>query len=436
MARPLKALPLLQNWDCHECGNCCTDYVVPVSPEERRRIEAQGWRQTPEYRDTPLFTRTSPWWQFWRKRYSLTQREGHRCIFLGDDKLCKIHAKFGFETKPFACRLYPYILVPAGNEWRLSLRYACPSATANLGRPIGEQLDELKSLAAEMETWGRDEKDAATPTTGRAAGTAADRPAPPLGRGQQLDWKDLFRVLEALAAILKDGSDGFPRRMLRAVALVRLAQQARFDKITGPRLRELLTLLSNAVAAETPRDLDRIPAPGWVGRLLFRSTAAVYLRKDSGTRIGVAQRGRLALIAAMVRMVRGRGKLPALQKGLPDVQFGELERPLGPLEPATVEVLERYYEVKILSLQFCGPVCYDLPVWEGFAALALTLPVILWLARGYLEQGQGAAVRKAITIVDENFGYNPLLGQLRQRLGNRILLGRGELDRLIAWYGR
>lgn len=436
MARPLKELPLIQNWDCHACGNCCTDYVVPVSAAERRRIEAQGWASQPGFEGQPLFVRSTPWWMFWKKRWRLRQRADHACIFLDEKKLCRIHAKFGFETKPFACRLYPYILTPAGGEWRVSLRYACPSATANLGRPLAEQFEELKGLAREMEDWGDEESASGAAAAGTAAETKAERPPPPLGPGQRADWKELRHIADGLVSILRDQNDALPRRVLRCLALVRLLKQSKLEKVSGARLRELVGLLAPATAGEVPRDLKAFEPPGWIGRLLFRSTVAVYLRKDSGTRIGVARRGRLALIAAMMRMVRGKGKLPPLQQGLPDRTFAQLEEPLGPLEPAAAETLGRYYEVKVSSYQFCGPICYDLPVWEGFAALALTLPAILWLARGYRELGQTAAVQKAVTVVDENYGYNPLLGHARQRFANRILFGREELDRLIAWYSR
>jgi lysine-N-methylase len=92
--------------------------------------------------------------------------------------------------------------------------------------------------------------------------------------------------------------------------------------------------------------------------------------------------------------------------------------------------------VKLESCQFFGPTCYELNVWDGLAFLALTLPCILWLARGYLDQGQPAAIYKAITVIDENYGYNPLLGHFRQKFATRLLFGQKELDRLIAWYGR
>jgi lysine-N-methylase len=426
MAKPIRALPVIQNWDCHACGNCCTDYVVPLSEEERARLTAQGWDKEPGFENVPIFVRHSPWWQFWRKRYRLNQRAGDRCVFLDDKGLCRIHAKFGYDAKPFACRLYPYILVPMDDHWRVSLRYACPSAAANKGRPLEVQTDDLKKYAQEMETWDE------TP----AESTARPRPEPLLQAGQCVGWKELDRFIEALIARMEDRRDPIPRRWLRMVGLARTCQEAKFDKLAGSRLREFLDLVATATDVETPRDLAQVEPPGWIGRVLFRTTLAVYLRKDSGLRQGVAGRGRLALVAAMARMARGVGRIPELQKGLPDMTFAEFEHPLGPLTEAGEEALRRYYVVKLRSGQFFGPPHYHFSFWEGVAALALTLPAILWLARGYQALGATEAIHKAITVIDENFGYNPLLGQIRQRLSLRILLARGELDRLIAWYGR
>src|SRR5207247_9454541 len=123
MPFPIRSLPVIQNYDCHACGNCCTDYWVPVSEEERRRIEAQNWQDDPALKGQELFVRFGP---PWRRRYRLNQGPGDRCIFLDEKGLCRIHAKFGIDAKPFACRLYPYILVPVGDHWRAVLRVALP----------------------------------------------------------------------------------------------------------------------------------------------------------------------------------------------------------------------------------------------------------------------------------------------------------------------
>src|SRR5205823_9000165 len=40
MSFPIRHLPVLQNWDCHVCGTCCKEYLVTITDEERKRIEA------------------------------------------------------------------------------------------------------------------------------------------------------------------------------------------------------------------------------------------------------------------------------------------------------------------------------------------------------------------------------------------------------------
>lgn len=422
---PVRHLPLIQNWDCHQCGTCCTDYWVPVSTEERQRIEAQGWDKEPGFEGKELFKKYGSWW---RRKYRLAQVAGDRCIFLDDKGLCRIHAKFGIMAKPFACRLYPYVLVPAGDHWRVSMRFACPSAAANKGRGISEALPDIRQMAQELETWDRSQLVIARgPDMG---------PPPPVQGRQQVSWSDLDHFVNALLKILRDRNDSIIRRMLRCLALARVCQDARFDKVSGGRLREFLDLLEPTSSAEVPRNLERYGPPTWIGRVLFRTTLALFLRKDQGARRGVSRQGRIALMVAMWRMVWAQGRLPRLQIGLPEKTFAEYEEPTGPMGREAEEALERYYLIKVESLQFCGRTYYDLGFWEGFRHLALTLPMICWAARGFKELGQPDAIYKAITLLDENFGYNPLLGRPRHRLSVRILSFRHELEKLTAWYGR
>src|SRR5208282_2149874 len=101
MSLPIRHLPVIQNWDCHVCGNCCKEYVVTITDEERQRIEAQGWDGDPELGGMPPVIKSGPWWS---RQYRLNHREDGSCVFLTEDGRCRIHAKYGFETKPLACR--------------------------------------------------------------------------------------------------------------------------------------------------------------------------------------------------------------------------------------------------------------------------------------------------------------------------------------------
>jgi lysine-N-methylase len=135
MSVPVRHLPVVQNWDCQGCSNCCREYHISVTAEERGRIQEQGWEQDPEIGQVPLFVGSGP---PWARRYRLNQRGDGACVFLSSEGRCRIHERFGAAAKPFPCRLYPFLLIPAGDHWRVGLRYACPAAAGNQGRPLRE----------------------------------------------------------------------------------------------------------------------------------------------------------------------------------------------------------------------------------------------------------------------------------------------------------
>ena len=143
MSLPVRHLPLVQNWDCHVCGQCCKEYTVHVTPEEQAKIEQQGWAKLPEFAGIPLIVRDG----WFSRRMRLNHRADGSCVFLGDDGLCRIHKQFGSAQKPLACQLYPYVLIPTGDHWRVGVRFACPSATANKGRPLHEPRADLTTYA-------------------------------------------------------------------------------------------------------------------------------------------------------------------------------------------------------------------------------------------------------------------------------------------------
>jgi lysine-N-methylase len=420
MGQPIHHLPVVQNWDCHVCGTCCHEYEVTITDEEKRRLEAQGWDRHRDLGGRKPFVRKGP---PWARRWVLNHKRDDSCVFLSDQGRCRVHERFGYQTKPLPCRMFPFVLVPTGNRWSVGLRFACPSAAASKGQPLTGHTQALVEFATELA-----KRQGLSPQP-----EGALTPPPPLKPRQRVPWPDVFRCVDALLETLLDRRDPFERRMRRCLALVGQMRQARLDGITGGRLKELLELLRGAADAETPASGATVPPPGWVGRLLFRQAAALFTRKDHGPNRGAARHGRLALLRAACRFARGRGAVPQLHRIIPETTFAELEPPRGPLPAEADEVLERYYHLKVGSLQFCAR---GLPLWEGFEALAVTFPVILWTARAFRDCPRAEAVVRALTIVDDHVGFNRVLTTSRQRLAFRILARSGELTRLIAWYGR
>jgi lysine-N-methylase len=423
MALPIHHLPVLQNWDCHVCGTCCHEYRVNITEEEKQRIEAQGWDRDSDLGGHEPFITDKAWRG---KVHWLNHREDHSCVFLGENGRCRIHERFGYETKPLACRLFPFVLVPVADEWRVGLRFACPSVAANKGRPISAHnpaLAEFAAMLAEREGLGR-----------RPDGSLM--PPPRLERRPNVEWPDVLRLIDVLLDFLRDRRVPFERRMRKCVALAEAMRPLRLDRLDSRQLRDLVDVLAATVDQETTANPMLVPAPSWVGRILFRQAAALYTRMDHGPKRGMPGRGRVALFRAACRFTRGRGMVPRMHQRIPPVTFEELEKPGDPMTREAEELLERYYTLKVGALQFCRAASYRLPFWEGFESLALTLPILLWLSRAYRDRPRHEAIMEALTIVDYHVGFNPVLGTRRQRLSFRILARRGELTRLIAWYSR
>jgi hypothetical protein len=68
--------------------------------------------------------------------------------------------------------------------------------------------------------------------------------------------------------------------------------------------------------------------------------------------------------------------------------------------------------------------------------LLLMGAIIFWVTRALADLPRVEAVQRALTIVDDHFGYNRVLRARRQRISFNILARSGELSKLIAWYGR
>ena len=417
MPMPVRHLPTLQNWDCHRCGDCCRTYAVGVTDEERERILQQGWMSDLTFGHEPLKPDG-------KGGHTLNQTADGRCVFLGDDNLCRIHAKFGPAAKPFACRLYPFVLVPSGDHWKVSLRYACPSVASNKGRACSAHAAEVGGVAVLVE--------AGNP---KAAGMAPV----PLAAGQTVPWADLGRFTKVFAKLVADTTHPVERRLRQVATLAATLRSLRYENIGGGLLDEMLTVLSAAAVDETPADPYSVPKPGWVGRTLFRQQAGVYTRQDFGPHAGVGKRSAWARFLAGWRFGVGGGKVPQVHASLPDgVAFAAAEEPAGEVPAAVDELLTRYFRVKLESGQFFGPGNFDRTYWDGLDSLLLVFPTVLWAARVMLKGGaeRTDATTKALRMVDENFGYSKFLAGPRAAWAVRALGEKGEVPKLIAWYAR
>jgi lysine-N-methylase len=431
MAHPIRTLPVLQNWDCHATGACCKEYLIVLSPDEIQRINQQQWSAEELGGLAPMRQ------QGWLSRQTvLNSRPDGSCVFLKEDGKCRMHEKHGYESKPLPCRLFPFVLIPVGDHWRVGLRYACPSAASNKGRALPEHGPALRQFAEQLV-----EREKLSPQPN------GDLLAPPeQDSGDRVSWPDTLRIVDKLLGILRAGPDTVERRLRKCLHLAANMRKAKLTEINGQRLGELLDIFEVAAESEVPRSPTELPPPGWIGRILFRQTVAICTRKDQGPKRGPDYQGRISLMRAAWRYAQGTGRVPRLHAWIPEGMFEDAETPRGPLPSAAEAILERYLMLKVGSVQFCGSHFFRMPFWEGFEAFALVFPMIHWVARIMAERKTGQwlnsegdctqAIERALSVVDDHIGFNRVLGSFRQRLSFHILARTEELPRLVAWYSR
>jgi len=413
-------LPTLQNWSCHNCGGCCRQHDIEITAEERDRILAQVWSREDGLDPNRLVEETGG---SSRRRWRLSHQPDGACVFLDERGLCRMHARYGEESKPLACRLYPYTFHPDENSLRIGLRFSCPSVVSNRGTPVLAQKSKLLRLAEEVVPKGY-------------AGVSP----PLLTAGRPLDWSQLRLLTDVLGELLAETQQPVVLRLLWCLGMLSLLEGNRdLGKVPFPRL---VGHTAEAVRRELPA-LSRQPMqpPAAMARRLFRMTVAQYSRKDTFQAGQQSWRYRWKLLRSIWRFTSGRGLTPVLQEPFRPVPFADLERSYGAMTPAMDEVLSRYLQVKVESLHFCGLAYYGAPVVEGFASLALAAAAVCYLAR-WLARGEGRSewepgdLERALAVADHHHGFSPALGQASFRGRQRWLWSQREVTRLVLWYGQ
>ena len=409
-------LPVIQNWSCHNCSGCCRQHVIEITDEEKARIESQGWTAADGIENGgPVIVKLG------RKRHRLAHQKDGACIFLQDDGLCRIHAKFGEPAKPLACQVYPYAFHPAGKKQTVSLRFSCPSVVKNLGTPVDEQRSAIKKIARQ------------------AVAKQATTADPPLIRqGQSVDWNDFHRFVEFTDTILETG-DPLLVRLRRLLFCLNLLDDAVFDKVKGDKLIDFLQILADASAAQDYSAESK--RPGKIARVQFRMLAAVYSRHDTSVELEAGLGLKWRLLKSAISFARGSGSIPVFRDELRSVPFAALENDFGGLPEGADEILTRYFQVKVQGHHFCGPAFYQFSFVDGLRSLILVFPAVLWFARwlAVLDNRKTLHVDDiitALTFVDHNHGYSGALGTAAHRGRVRTLAKTNDIERLCAWYSR
>lgn len=409
MRSKFRTLPIIEQWDCHHCTACCRETTIQLNADDLARLEQQQWDQQPEFRDVQTVRRSLAL----AGAKVLAHKPDGSCVFLTNAGLCRIHEVFGADAKPFMCRLFPLHVVKTDRETLATVVRSCPSAAADRGRPVEEHLGFLKQVL-------RDE-----------ATTSSAVAAPPIVGRIRRSWDDFYFVAEGIERILVD--DRFPlvRRVVHSVRFCNLLEQSKLKRVAPEALVELSEALQELACSDAGHLFqDRKPTTKRAGRL-FRRLGAHFIRCVPGGRPSRTLGDQWRVMRLSGQLARGKRILPGLHPRFPAIGLDRLERPLGPLTTDVLQPLDRFYKTHAVSKRYALGAPGGSLV-DSVRRLAFAFPMSMWMLR-WLADGREPAADDMVQIVVamERGVVLPALNR-----ATRYLAQSGELERLIAWYGR
>jgi len=404
--------PSYQCYDCSGCGDCCRGkFAINISEEDYKRIIDQGWQNEEEYNNIKIAVKKG-------NRYRLAHHVDGTCIFLNEQGLCKIHAKFGEPEKPLPCRLYPFRFIQIGKQVRLDIRFDCPQVAGNKGKPITTKRQYLSELMPQLTSESKINIE------------------PVLYGNVKVEWAQLCRITEAFERILNYKELSLSDRIIGCVNMSSLLYNPKIASLHGGELSTFLTAISDKIinsALETT--VQRVPPTAMV-RFLFRQIMTIYTREDRvGDKTSLTKR-----LSTMLNMINGKGLIPELRKDMPQVNFEDIEQSFCRPAPHNEDIFTRYYKMRLTGMGFFGDNFYNRSYLDGIMALWLTYPVINWIARVYtvaddLDAPNKQAMINAIMIMSHQHGASPIFNLFSEQIRTRFLCERTNLRSLIVWYG-
>lgn len=418
VSRPLPVLvPAIANqrWSCHSCGQCCRSLVGHLTEAECERIDRQEWREQLGVEPYVLVGR----------RALLNKQADGACVFLTDDNRCMIHAKYGEEAKPLACRIFPFSVRPTERGWQASFRFDCPSAAASDGSPLSQHTGSLNRVVAELEH-APPAGDGATCLQPRVPATAAEVDAVTSRYVRWLGQREL----------------PLRHRLLGAARVTSTLATAKLKTVRGARLTELVDLLFDAAPGERTQE-PRTPTrrqSAMLRQLVFAHAEHVSLPElRSGLSGRLKKRWRQMLVAR--RFLAGKGVVPQLPDIKNRVAFaaGDAIQPPRDQLDQIDDLLTRYLIARVESRSVFGQGYYGWPTFLGLTALFLSVAAAGWLAK-HKAAADGRPrlcfddVAHAIGIVDRAATRLPALGTATERARVRYLLLDDGVARLAHQY--
>ncbi len=440
MSRGKTSLPILscvpagQRYSCHSCGACCRDFTVQLRADDLDRLQKQGWERE---RGEPVTT-------VFRGRHFLRQRDDGSCTFLQADGRCEVHARFGLQEKPVACRFFPFSVVPSASGAIAGLNFACQSVQRNVGGDPDSHLADLRAMV-------RDAPELVAPprSPGSISGWSTARlPAQPgevdavLNGALRVVGGDRGGRATLERKESRDSQDSQAPSWIPALCFFSQSLvNADLSRVRGDRFVELASVLSEHAASEVALAEAHQPSPrDWA---FLRG--AIHLRTHSPRLASLQSRGWLKSAWSDLRLSRawsrGRGTVPAF-RGLESISsspidfavvMGDRQAPDARSADAIDDLLVRWVCARLLGERAWGAGYYGMSAIYGLAALTVDVLATLWLARLHASATSTTGpitlegVQWAVGHVERTAGRVPWLSTAAEPLRLRGLAQHGGL---------
>lgn len=395
---------------------------MQLSSDDLARLRNQRWEErlgepvTIEFRGTRF----------------LRQRDDGACIFLQADGLCRVHAEFGFDEKPLACRIFPFSFAPRPRESLVGISFACQSVRENRGAALGSHLEDLRRFQSRL-------PEASRPSVVRLAGH------------MEASEEEVQALTQGLDQWLGRAAVSFDARLDGLAWSAQQLMAATLDRVRGERFRELVDLLFAAL----PGELEHHPVDAMSRRQAALLRQAVFARTEDPKLGAMQRRGRMLTVLSQYlrsrRFSRGRGSVPSIGLAWPrGATFERIDATApaaaGADREAAEELILRWLRASVVGGRAWGSGFYGWPMVDGLAALVLNLAAVGWLAKAHAaaiaEASDGAPrvmladLRAALGRIDRSAGRAPWLGGSAERLRLEYFARHDGLRRLVraSWF--
>ncbi len=338
---------------------------------------------------------------------ALAKRTDKSCVFLDvEDNLCMIHKKYGFQAKPKACQLFPFVITPFDGEIRIALRFDCSGVCKNSAGRLDDNIKDIKRLAQSIYSPAALEKIQKTSI-------------PPIYGNMIIESDKFNHINDSILAKIVTRQLPINKLVLWLVSFAEHISKVNWKNVETNDFNGLLSLLADGTFKEAENQNIETGSVTAKARAMFGQILYILCRGPeiiTEDKIGYIKRlkNRLSDAAALKQFGNNRGPVPKLWDNWEKLDFSEMEKSYGKMPEEATDLLYRYLINRIAGLNYCGPNYYNYSMVNGIYSLAYAISAIGWLARANAAinnrtEYQYDDFAKAVMVVDSNNGYGSAL---------------------------